>query len=135
LLLKEVAMSKVRAHAHLVAGALAVLLAGAAAASSVTLGTPDEKAGPSRPPRLLHKVNPEYPEDAKKERIEGPVRVEARVAKDGTVAEAMAKDGHRLLAEAAVAAVRQWRYEPMLGPDGTPAEMNLTLTINFVLDE
>jgi TonB family protein len=43
------------------------------------------------------------------------------------------KSGHEALAPAAVAAVQQWKYEPILGPDGKPAEVSMTITINFRL--
>jgi TonB family protein len=49
------------------------------------------------------------------------------------VAEAKAIDGHPTLAEAALAAVRQWRYEPVLGPDKKPVEVRMTITIRFSL--
>jgi outer membrane biosynthesis protein TonB len=51
------------------------------------------------------------------------------------VAEATATDAHPTLAEAALAAVRQWRYEAVLGPDKKPVEARLTITVNFRLDE
>jgi hypothetical protein len=47
--------------------------------------------------------------------------------------EATATDGHPPLAEAALAAVRQWRYEPVLGADKKPVEAKLTITVNFRL--
>ena len=84
-------------------------------------------------PRLVHKVNPVYPPEAKKDHLEGVVHIDTRLAKDGSVAEAKATDGHPTLAEAALAAVRQWRYEPVLGPAGKPVEVRLTITVNFRL--
>ena len=143
LLLKEVAMSKVRAACHLSVSALFLVLAGAVASSSFPLsaagaaeeeskGATAEKAKPGEP-RLVHKVNPVYPPEAKKDHLEGLVHIDARIAKDGSVAEAKAVDGHPTLAEAALAAVRQWRYEPVLGPDKKPVEVRITITVNFRL--
>jgi TonB family protein len=142
-LLKEVRMSKTTALSRLGAWALAVAIVGASAAAAlpvlVVAQAPDahEKgAGESRPskePKLVHKVNPVYPEDAKKDKIEGLVLLEIRVGKDGAVTAVRVKSGHENLREAAVAAVRQWRYEPTLGPDGKPTEVALTITINFRL--
>jgi len=62
------------------------------------------------------------------------VLIDVRVGKDGKVADARVKSGHPTLAEAALAAVRQWRYEPILGPDKKPVEVALTITINFRLE-
>ena len=141
LLLKEVVMSKVRAITHLSVSALFLVLAGAVATSSFPLSasaSPEEEKAtaekaPAGAPRLVHKVNPVYPPEAKKDHIEGVVHIETRLAKDGSVAEARATDGHEALAEAALAAVRQWRYEPVLGPDQKPVEVKLTITVNFRL--
>jgi TonB family protein len=141
LLLKEVTMSRLKMLSHLAASASFLVLAGALAASSFPLeGTSDnakaveKKAAKSPEPRAIHKVNPDYPAEAKKDGIEGAVVIDARIAKDGTVAEARAREGNPLLAEAAVAAVRQWRYEPPVGPDKKPTELAFTITIRFRLD-
>jgi bla regulator protein BlaR1 len=143
LLLKEVAMSKVRATIHLSVSALFLVLASAVATSSFPLSAsarPEKDQAPATAekakvgePRIVHKVNPVYPAEAKKDHLEGLVHIDVRLAKDGSVAEASAKDGHPTLAEAALAAVRQWRYEPVLGPDQKPVEVTLTITVNFRL--
>jgi bla regulator protein blaR1 len=143
LLLKEVAMSKLRAVSHLAVSAFVLALAGALTSSSFPLSAWAGAGEASKPvrapkaaagePRLVHRVDPVYPPEAKKKHLEGLVHIEARLAKDGSVAEATAVDGDTTLAEAALAAVRQWRYEPVLGPDKTPVEVKLTVTVNFVL--
>jgi TonB family protein len=143
LLLKEVVMSKLRALCHLSLGGLFLLLAGSVASWSFPLSSSagSEKENPKTSaekaklgePRLVHKVNPVYPAEAKKGRLEGVVHIETRLAKDGSVAEATATDGHPTLAEAALLAVRQWRYEPVVGPDQKPVEVKLTITVNFRL--
>jgi len=143
LLLKEVLMSRVRVLSHLGASALFLILAGALAASSFPLGGEEgspkaaEKSGDKSKgvgePRIIHKVQPAYPAEAKKDKLEGIVLIDVRVGKDGKVADARVKSGHPTLAEAALAAVRQWRYEPVLGPDKKPVEVALTITISFRL--
>lgn len=136
LLLKEVTMSKARALSHVAASAAFLLLAGALASFSLPLeGTAREKPAKKTAPeaRVVHKVNPVYPPEAKKDHLEGLVHIDVRIAKDGSVAEAKAIDGHPTLAEAALAAVRQWRYEPFLGKDKKPVEVLLTVTIRFTL--
>jgi len=144
LLLKEVVMSKVRALCHLALGGLFLVLAGSVASWSFPLSSsaqPEKETAKASAekakvgePRLVHKVNPAYPAEAKKEGLEGVVHIETRLAKDGSVAEATATDGHPTLAEAALLAVRQWRYEPVIGPDKKPVEVKLTITVNFRLD-
>ena len=160
LLLKEVTMSRARAWSHLAVSAASLVLAGALAAWSFPLGVPGgeplaepaaspdagdeleaktkadkdkDKTRSAKEPRILRKVNPVYPVEAKADGLEGTVLIEVRLAKDGTVAEARVTSGHPTLAEASLAAVRQWRYEPVLGPDGEPVEATLTVTIRFTL--
>jgi protein TonB len=136
LLLKEVTMSRVRALSHVAASAAFLLFTGALASFALPLeGTAKEKPAKktAAEARVVHKVNPVYPPEAKKDHLEGLVHIDVRIAKDGSVAEAKAIDGHPTLAEAALAAVRQWRYEPVLGPDKKPVEVRMTITIRFSL--
>lgn len=62
--------------------------------------------------RARTKVQPMYPELARKMSITGTVKVEVVVAPDGTVKEAKVVGGHPVLASAALEAVRKWRFEP-----------------------
>ena len=64
--------------------------------------------------RLVHIVHPAYPELARAARIEGRVRLQVVVGRDGTVEDVKVLSGHSLLTQAAVDAIRQWRYEPFL---------------------
>lgn len=79
---------------------------------------------------VLRRVEPEYPEAAKQSQALGPVILEIRVAKDGTVKQANLISGDALLLPAAVAAVRQWKYQPY-APDGNPQEFLTRVTVNF----
>jgi len=83
-------------------------------------------------PKLLKKVAPDYPELAKAARITGVVVIEAHVGVDGRVLTAEIERGTALLNDAALAAVRQWRYKPLL-LNGEPTEFILTVTVNFSL--
>lgn len=86
------------------------------------------------PPRRLEMVAPSYPEDVKKERIEGVVVVQTVIAKDGSIARTRILKGvHPSLDAAAVEAIRTWRFEPAL-LDGEPVAVYYNLTINFRLD-
>ena len=62
--------------------------------------------------QLKTKVMPEYPELAKRVNIKGAVRLEVIVNPDGHVKKVTVLGGNPVLAQAAVAAVRRWRYAP-----------------------
>ncbi|MCG6925755.1 MAG: energy transducer TonB [Acidobacteria bacterium] len=85
-------------------------------------------------PKVIHKVAPRYPEDAKKEGVQGVVVLDAVIAEDGTVRETRVVQGEDArLVEAARTAVGQWRYEPVRDEDGKPMELIFTVTIRFAL--
>ena len=84
--------------------------------------------------KLVNKVNPIYPAEAKAQRIQGVVRLEAVIAKDGTVANLSVIEGDPLLARAALEAVRQWKYQTTL-LNGDPVEVLTEIQVNFTLAE
>jgi TonB family protein len=84
--------------------------------------------------KLIHKINPIYPLQAKEAGIQGTVRFNAVVAHDGTIAHLTLVSGHPLLVPAALEAVRQWRYQPTL-LNGQPVEVVTQIDINFTLSE
>jgi len=63
--------------------------------------------------------------------IQGDVILHAIIDKEGNISELQVLAGDDLLAQSALAAVRQWRYKPMLF-DGEPAEVDTTITITFL---
>lgn len=68
---------------------------------------------PSMPDwKLIHKVDPEYPAAALRNRIHGDVRFECLIGRDGRVERLRLIGGHPLLVRAARDAARQWIYEP-----------------------
>ena len=81
---------------------------------------------------LIHDVTPQYPPEAGRERIEGTVVLMAAITKDGTVRDVQVESGLPLLAQAAIDAVKQWRYKPYL-LNGEPVEVGCHITINFTL--
>jgi len=83
--------------------------------------------------RVLYKVAPEYPKKARKEHVEGVVRLHAIIGKDGTIRELSVISGPSLLTDAAMKAVRQWRYAPTL-LNGEPVEVNTTIDVIFSLN-
>jgi TonB family protein len=84
-------------------------------------------------PQLIRRVEPAYPEAARRARIEGVVVIEAVVTDRGEVQEARVARGHNpLLDAAALAAVRQWAYEPAR-VKGSPVRVYVTVTVTFSL--
>lgn len=80
--------------------------------------------------KLVNRVLPVYPAEAVEEDISGTVRLEAIVTKEGTIRGLKVLEGHPLLVEAAMAAVRQWRYRPTY-LNGAPIEVITYIVINF----
>jgi protein TonB len=81
---------------------------------------------------LIRDVTPTYPAEAGRERIEGTVILQAVIGKDGTVQDVQVVSGLPLLAQAAIDAVKQWRYKPYL-LNGEPVEVDSRITINFTM--
>ena len=75
-----------------------------------------------------------YPPLARQTRISGTVRLHAIIGKDGTVHELEVMNGHPLLVQAALEAVRQWRYKPTL-LNGEPVEVDTTIDVIFSLNQ
>jgi protein TonB len=84
-------------------------------------------------PRRVTSVMPVYPEIARTAGVSGVVIVELRVGKDGSVRDARILRSVPLLDEAALDAVRQWRYVPTL-LNGVPTEVVFTATVTFTRD-
>ncbi|HTZ73344.1 MAG TPA: energy transducer TonB [Candidatus Aquilonibacter sp.] len=83
-------------------------------------------------PELVYNPDPVYPSKAKKEKVQGDVKIDAIVDKDGNVVEAHALSGPPLLIEAAIKAVSQWKYEPTY-LNGSPYPLELVVDVSFRL--
>ena len=83
-------------------------------------------------PRLLYATEPQYPEEAKQAKIEGKIVINAETDINGNVVEAVAADGPQILREAAVNAVKQWKYEPFI-IDGVKKPVTFTVVVKFRL--
>jgi TonB family protein len=81
---------------------------------------------------LLYRVEPEYPEAARQQQMQGSVVLDVRMGRDGAVQAVNLVSGQALLAEAAIAAVKQWRFKPRM-VKGQPAEMQTKVMLNFRL--
>ncbi len=88
--------------------------------------------GNIRPPRLVRRVEPLYPEIARQARVEGVVILEATTDVFGRVTGVRVLRSLPLLDAAAVDAVRQWIYEPLV-VNGRPRPVTFTVTVRFVL--
>lgn len=101
-------------------------------------------SAPSEMPRRIHiggdlaeahavrRVPPVYPRSALSERLEGSVDVHTIIAPDGSVQSAEAASGNPVLVPAAEAAIRQWRFAPVL-LNGEPVTVDATITVSFRL--
>ena len=82
--------------------------------------------------KLENRVEPHYPDRARRFRITGQVRFAAVIAKDGSVRSLHLISGHPLLVPAALKAAKQWVYRPTLHK-GEPIEVVTRITIEFRL--
>ena len=90
--------------------------------------------GELKPPKLIKRVDPAYPEKAKKAKVDGIVILGIRTDIDGHVKAAkIYRSKSPLLSKAAVAAVKQWVYEPFF-IDGKAKEALFTVTVRFKLN-
>ena len=79
---------------------------------------------------LAHRVEPVYPADARKQHLAGVIAVDVIVGRDGSVASMRALNGPDVLANAAMDALRWWKFEPYR-VDGQPAVAETTLAVEF----
>jgi TonB family protein len=83
--------------------------------------------------KLVHKVDPVYPAEAREARISGVVIVQVTVTESGNVSEVQILRGHPLLNRPAADAVSQWRYAPTL-LNGVPVTVIASVTVEFSAD-
>jgi protein TonB len=86
-----------------------------------------------KPPTRVKDVAPDYPEIARRARVQGVVILEAIIGVDGRVQQARVLRSVPLLDQAAVNAVQSWEYTPTL-LDGRPVPIIMTVTVNFRLE-
>lgn len=94
---------------------------------------PVRAVGAIKPPRLIKKVNPVYPEAAKAAGIEGIVILEVETDEKGNVVRTTLLRSVPLLDQAAIEAVKQWQYEPAI-INGKPTGIIFTVTVSFRLN-
>jgi TonB family protein len=83
---------------------------------------------------LLQRVEPDYPEAAREQNIQGTVVLQVHIAADGGVQDVQVVSGPPVLAEASTDAVKQWKFKPRM-VKGSPVEMQTTITLKFRLPQ
>lgn len=96
--------------------------------------TPVRIGGNIQAPTLVRRVEPAYPEIAVVAKVGGIVILEATVGVDGTVESVRVLRGVKFLDQAAVDAVKQWRYSPLV-LNGLPTPFVLSVTLSFSVKE
>jgi len=94
---------------------------------------PIRVGGDIRPPQRIRDVSPRYPAIAQASRVQGVVILEAVIGEDGTVQNVRVLRSKPLLDDAAVEAVRQWRFTPTL-LNGQAVPVVMTVTVSFTLN-
>jgi protein TonB len=84
--------------------------------------------------KLINQPQPLYPPLAKQARVSGTVELAAIIGKNGRIVDLKVVKGHPLLVAAALAAVKQWIYQPTL-LNGEPVDVSTTIDVNFTLNQ
>jgi TonB family protein len=87
---------------------------------------------PGQPPKKLVNVQPIYPQEAQDAKVTGVVVVDMILDADGSVHEAWVTQSVPMLDQAALDAVKQWKFEPTL-LNGAPVPVRITVSVNFSL--
>jgi len=107
------------------------------AASFMAWADPPQKirvGGAVQAANLISKVDPVYPPEAKQAGTQGTVRLAVDISPEGKVVSVNAQSGPDVLVQAAVEAVKQWTYKPVL-LNGEPVEVLTTVDVNFTLSQ
>ena len=87
--------------------------------------------GDAEPAKLIRSVLPDYPGQARIQRISGDVVIDITIDATGKVAKMRVLSGQMILRDAALRAVGQWKYEPAR-LDGKPTATHATVTVRFL---
>jgi protein TonB len=82
---------------------------------------------------LVNRVLPVYPLMAREMHISGRVQLQATISREGTIENLRVVDGPALLQQAAIDAVKQWRYRPYL-LNREPVEVETTINVDFTMN-
>jgi len=103
-------------------------------ATVISAQEPVRVGGDIKEPKVLVKSDPVYPPIARQAKVEGQVILEATIAANGTVKDVRVLRGNALFNEAAMEAVKKWKYETTF-VNGSPVDVRITTVVNFVLKE
>ena len=108
-------------------------IANASKAAGIAVNLPSLSAFDTQSPlELLSSTTPDYPPLAKQLKVEGTVVLKAVIAKSGGVRSVERVSGPPMLADAAMKAVRVWRYRPA-SVNGEPVDAESKIVMRFVL--
>jgi protein TonB len=93
---------------------------------------PVRLASGTKGPVLLHEVKPVYPPEAREQKVEGTVTMDVIIDATGSVYEAMVVESIAGLDQAALDAVRQWKFQPAL-LNGAPMSVVCSVEMSFKL--
>lgn len=79
---------------------------------------------------VMHRVDPDYPAAARPGHLQGVIVLDVVVGRDGSVADVHALNGPQILAQAAMDAMRWWRFEPYR-VEGQPVVVETTVAMEF----
>jgi TonB family protein len=106
--------------------------AGGGVAGGITQMNIGGAGGTIRPPKLIHSIQPTLPPEARAAGIKGPVILTGKIAPNGYVQDIKVTKGVDGLTDLAIAAFRQWRYEPpALDASGTPVTIQISVVFPF----
>ena len=86
----------------------------------------DDAASNRTPRKLLHKIEPVYPQDLKRRSIGGVVKLDLKISAGGNVEKVEIVGGNPILADSAAQAVKKWQYAPA----GSSSSMVLNVEFN-----
>jgi protein TonB len=106
-------------------------------ATSVVAGTPANSGervqlSPQATQSVTVSVPPDYPLLARQMKVQGAVRLQALISREGTIQELQILSGPGILAAAAREAVKQWHFKPYI-QNGQPVETQARITVNFTI--
>jgi TonB family protein len=99
-----------------------------------TILSPVRIGGNVQAANLISQVRPAYPPLAKAARVQGSVKFEVTIGRDGTIRDIKVLSGPPLVIQAALEAVKQWTYKPTL-LNGQAVEVLTTVDVNFTLEQ
>ena len=112
------------------AGNFAAPVSGLSTAHRAEPTAPAPIGGDVKPAKLIKSVPPIYPDIARTQHLSGNVQIDASIEADGNVGPMKVLSGPTLLHQAALNAVKQWKFQPA-ELDGKPTAMHLTVTVQF----